>query len=294
MSSSSKAVTSRTSSSVRVGQSGRQGPGLESKKSVEKTPDKEVAGQVESESSALSGPPSLERKTSDRAERRVSNSAKLGQSERKLSDKADIVKKVSKIEKKTEKESASPGIVTRNVSTTRKVSSKEEVLAKKESRVEERISAQPNESHDDNQDRKLSKVATKNNDAIVKSDDDDKEDDIDNDSVEDYAPTVIRNIDLVNKDSSEIKSPRKASYLNPFEPPCPELVNKNKLIEEFNTVQEQNLKNNIKTLDEPVVKESLTNMQPSNKTYFTSQALNNATSTTINQVGFCLSILKST
>ena len=287
MSSSSKTVSSRTSSSARVGQSGRQGPGLESKKSVEKTPDKELAGQVESESS-------LERKTSDRGERRVSNSAKLGQSERKLSDKADIVKKVSKIEKKTEKESASPGIVTRNVSTTRKVSIKEEVVAKKESRVEERISAQPNESHDDNQDRKVSKVATKNNDAIVKSDDDDKEDDIDNDSVEDYAPTVIRNIDLVNKDSTEIKSPRKASYLNPFEPPCPELVNKNKLIEEFNTVQEQNLKNNMKTLEEPGVKESLTNMQPSNQTYFTSQALNNATSTTINQVGFCLSILKST
>ena len=120
----------------------------------------------------------------------------------------------------------------------------------------------------------------------MKSDDDDNEDDIDNDSVEDSVPPVIRNIEIVNKDSTEIKSPRKQSFLNPFEPPCPELVNKNKLIEEFNTVQEQNMKNNIKTLDEPVVKESLTNIQPSNKTYFTSQALNNATSTTINQVVF--------
>ena len=288
----SRTAVTKTNSSARSGQPTRQEKGDTGRKSSEKTPDKEAVGQVESE------PATLERKTSDRNDRKVSNPpAKHGQGERKTSDKVEIAKKLSKIEKKIEKDpgTSSSSIVSRNVSTSRKVSSKENVVAKKESIVEERVSPKPNynESHDDNQDRKVSKVATKNNDAIVKSDDDDNEDDIDNDSVEDSVPPVIRNIEIVNKDSTEIKSPRKQSFLNPFEPPCPELVNKNKLIEEFNTVQEQNMKNNIKTLDEPVVKESLTNIQPSNKTYFTSQALNNATSTTINQVSFCLSTLKS-
>ena len=90
-----------------------------------------------------------------------------------------------------------------------------------------------------------------------------------------------------------VNSGRKQSFLNPFEPPCPELVNKTKLIEEFNTVQEQNLKNNISQLEVPLMKESLANIEPSTQTYFTSQALNNATSSTINQVSaFCLSNLK--
>ena len=90
-----------------------------------------------------------------------------------------------------------------------------------------------------------------------------------------------------------VNSGRKQSFLNPFEPPCPELVNKTKLIEEFNTVQEQIEKNNMKNLEEPLMKEKLTDIEPSSQTYFTSQALNNATSTTINQVSFCLSTLKS-
>ena len=69
-------------------------------------------------------------------------------------------------------------------------------------------------------------------------------------------------------------------FLNPFEPPCPELVNKSKLIEEFNQCQEQNVKNSLKTLT------SEENIETSNQQYFTSQALNNATSMTINQVRF--------
>ena len=95
MSGTSKAAT-RTNSSARLGQSGRQGPGLESKKSTEKTPDKELTGQVEPESSSGSGPPSLERKTSERSERRVSSSpAKVGPAERRMSDKVESLKKVS-------------------------------------------------------------------------------------------------------------------------------------------------------------------------------------------------------
>lgn len=220
--------------------------------------------------------------------------------ERKTSEKVEAsggpgLKKVSKIEKKE-----SVVIVSKNSSTLKKVSSRQDiVVVKKDSRVEDSVSVSE-EPHHANQDRKVSKVVTKNNDAIVKSDDDDNEDDIDNDSMEDDVenlsvfnanktrkssepPPVMKSVEIVNKDSSEIHSQRKQSFLNPFEPPCPELVNKSKLIEEFNTVQEQNLKNNIKHLEEPLMKESITNIEPSNKTYFTSQALNNATSSTINQ-----------
>ena len=281
-----------------------------SKKQNEKVVDKEVAGQVgsgqtgptvnnESPVVPSSSQAGQERKISERNERKVSRPG--GQGERKTSDKVEaagpMVKKVSKIEKKE-----SAVIISKNVSTLKKVSSRQDVLVKKDSRVEDSVSVNE-ESHHANQDRKVSKVVTKNNDAIVKSDDDDNEDDIDNDSVEDdienvsvfnanktrkssEPPPVMRSVEIVNKDSVEIHSQRKQSFLNPFEPPCPELVNKSKLIEEFNTVQEQNLKNNMIHLEEPLMKESLTNIEPSNKTYFTSQALNNATSSTINQVMF--------
>ena len=303
---STTSTASRTSSGVRSGQSSR--PDV-SKKQTEKVADKEVVGQVgtgqgptvnsESPTATTSSQAGQERKISERSERKVSRPG--GQQERKTSDKVEaggpLVKKVSKIEKKE-----SAVITSKNVSTLKKVSTRQDLVVKKESKVEDSVIV-TEESHHANQDRKVSKVVTKNNDAIVKSDDDDNEDDIDNDSVEDDVenlsvfnanktrkssepPSVMKSVEIVSKDSSEINSQRKQSFLNPFEPPCPELVNKSKLIEEFNTVQEQNLKNNLKHLEEPLMKESLTNIEPSNKTYFTSQALNNATSSTINQVRF--------
>ena len=246
----------------------------------------------------------LERKISERSERKVSRPG--GQLERKTSDKVEaagpVVKKISKIEKKESVVS-----ISKNVPPLKKVSSRQDVVVKKDSRAEVPVIVSE-ESAQANQDRREWKVVTKNNDAIVRSDDDDNEDDIDNDSVEDEVenvfnanktrkssqpPPVMKSVEIINKDSSEINSQRKQSFLNPFEPPCPELVNKSKLIEEFNTVQEQNLKNNIKDLEEPLMKESLSHIEPSNQTYFTSQALNNATSSTINQVkSFCLSYLK--
>ena len=288
---------------MRSGQSGRADI---SKKQNEKVVDKEVVGQVgtglgptvnnESPAVATTNQAGQERKLSERkVSRPGGGGGGGGQQERKTSDKVETVKKVSKIEKKE-----SAVITAKNVSTLKKVSTRQDLVVKKESRVEDSVIVNE-ESHHANQDRKVSKVVTKNNDAIVKSDDDDNEDDIDNDSVEDdienlsvfnanktrkssEPASVMKSVEIVNKDSSEINSHRKQSFLNPFEPPCPELVNKSKLIEEFNTVQEQNLKNNIKHLEEPLMKESLTNIEPSNKTYFTSQALNNATSSTINQV----------
>ena len=309
---------SRTGSGVRSGQSGQTRPEV-SKKQPGQVSDKEVAGQVgtgqtgpvvSSESPpapvASSNQAGGERRTS---ERRLSRPGGVtggvtggGQVERKTSDKVEAgggpaLKKVSKIEKKD-----SAVIVSKNVSTLKKVSTRQDILVKKDSRAGDSVIV-TEESHHANQDREVSKVVTKNNDAIVKSDDDDNEDDIDNDSMEDDVenvsvfnanktrkssepPSVMKSVEIVSKDSYELNSHRKQSFLNPFEPPCPELVNKSKLIEEFNTVQVQNLKNNIKHLEEPLMKESLTNIEPSNKTYFTSQALNNATSSSINQVRF--------
>ena len=310
LTSSSRASSSTATSTTSRGRSQASKPEASKKLQTDKVADKEVVGQVgtgqtgptvnnESPVVPSSSQAGQERKISERNERKVSRPG--GQGERKTSDKVEaagpMVKKVSKIEKKE-----SAVIISKNVSTLKKVSSRQDVLVKKDSRVEDSVSVNE-ESHHANQDRKVSKVVTKNNDAIVKSDDDDNEDDIDNDSVEDdienvsvfnanktrkssEPPPVMRSVEIVNKDSVEIHSQRKQSFLNPFEPPCPELVNKSKLIEEFNTVQEQNLKNNIKDLEEPLMKESLGSIEPSTQTYFTSQALNNATSSTINQVRF--------
>ena len=124
--------------------------------------------------------------------------------------------------------------------------------------------------------------------------------------------------------------------MNPFEPPVPELVNKSKLIEEFNSVQTKNLRNTcveapeeiltknveiigkagglsgvssrktslaVDKLGEQLVGEQLVREQlvgeqlvgekeekgekdyeMRSEKFFTSQALNNATSTTISQV----------
>jgi len=61
-------------------------------------------------------------------------------------------------------------------------------------------------------------------------------------------------------------------------------VNKNKLIEEFNDIQEKNVKNALKNIDESIVNNNLKgDHTTANKQYFTNQALNNANSTTINQ-----------
>ena len=171
----------------------------------------------------------------------------------------------------------------------RKISELNEVIVKEEdSSVSE-----------DDPEKSVTKVAEENNDSIVRSDDDDNDDndddeaeDIDNDSVEDDVQ-IIQMTQYANKSrkesatsSSVIKtdttnnSNRKYSqkFINPFEPPVPELVNKSALIAEFNSVQEENLK---KTSFKSMIEESL---EGSKEQYFTSQALNNATSTTINQV----------
>ena len=125
-------------------------------------------------------------------------------------------------------------------------------------------------------------------------DNDDDDEDIDNDSVEDDVQ-IIQTTQYANKSrkesatsssviktdtSSSNNSNRKYSqkFINPFEPPVPELVNKTALIAEFNSVQEENLK---KTSFKSLIEESL---EGSKEQFFTSQALNNATSTTINQV----------
>jgi len=144
------------------------------------------------------------------------------------------------------------------------------------------------DSSEDNQAGDVSKITMENNDAIVNTDDDDNGDDFDddNDSVEGDIPNLPSS-QSANKSRRTSESPsvydnsstRRFSqkFLNPFEPPCPELVNKSKLIEEFNQCQEQNVKNSLKTLT------SEENIETSNQQYFTSQALNNATSMTINQ-----------
>ena len=112
--------------------------------------------------------------------------------------------------------------------------------------------------------------------------------------------------------------------MNPFEPPVPELVNKSKLIEEFNSVQTKNLRNScveapeeiltknveiigktgglsgvssrktslaVEKLGEQLVGDKGEKAEKGEKDYemrsekfFTSQALNNATSITISQV----------
>ena len=95
MSSTSRTPATKTTSSVRSGQSAQPTKPDTTKKTAEKTPDKEVAGQVGSEPTVNNE--SLERKISDRNDRKVSNSAaKHGQGERKTSDRVDpAVKKVS-------------------------------------------------------------------------------------------------------------------------------------------------------------------------------------------------------
>ena len=169
----------------------------------------------------------------------------------------------------------------------RKISELNEVIVKEDSSIVE--------AEDDDLEKSVAKVTEENNDSIVKSDDDndDDDEDIDNDSVEDDDVQIIQTTQYANKSrkesatsSSVIKtdttnnSNRKYSqkFINPFEPPVPELVNKSALIAEFNSVQEENLK---KTSFKSMIEESL---EGSKEQYFTSQALNNATSTTINQV----------
>lgn len=169
----------------------------------------------------------------------------------------------------------------------RKISELNEVIVKEDSSIVE--------AEDDDLEKSVAKVAEENNDSIVKSDDDndDDDEDIDNDSVEDDDVQIIQTTQYANKsrkesatgllenavksDTSPNNSNRKFSqkFINPFEPPVPELVNKTALIAEFNSVQEENLKNTGFKTDE--------GLDGSKEQYFTSQALNNATSTTINQ-----------
>ena len=173
----------------------------------------------------------------------------------------------------------------------RKISELNEVIVKEDSSIVE--------AEDDDLEKSVAKVAEENNDSIVKSDDDndDDDEDIDNDSVEDDDVQIIQTTQYANKsrkesatgllenavksDTSPNNSNRKFSqkFINPFEPPVPELVNKTALIAEFNSVQEENLKNigGFKSLTDE-------GLDGSKEQYFTSQALNNATSTTINQV----------
>ena len=145
-----------------------------------------------------------------------------------------------------------------------------------------------------NQDQDAVKVAaTENNQSSdednVDDDDDDDSTGNDNDSVE---GDDIQNLPPMfgankpRKISEAADNTRRFSqkFINPFEPPCPELVDKTALIAEFENVQEQNLKNNTNNY-------KLDSSQGSQ--YFTSQALNNATSASINHVSRSISVQKS-
>jgi len=100
---------------------------------------------------------------------------------------------------------------------------------------------------------------------------------------------IMKNIEIVdpspnigsNKSFNERKLSQK--YMKNLDlGPTP--INKNKLIEEFNEIQEKNVKNTLKNIDESIVTNNLNgHHSTSNKQYFTTQALNNANSTTINQ-----------
>ena len=140
-------------------------------------------------------------------------------------------------------------------------------------------------NNQNNQDQLSVKVTAENNPTVDDNDDVlDDDDSMDNDSVEGddirNLPTMQFGANKTRKLSEATSSERRFSqkFVNPFEPPCPELVDKTALIAEFNNVQEQNLKNNFKT-------ESSQESQ-----YFTSQALNNATSTSINHVSRSISV----
>jgi len=100
--------------------------------------------------------------------------------------------------------------------------------------------------------------------------------------------TIVKNVDIV--DRSPVVNPTKSfnerklsqKYVKSYEPTP--TVNKNKLIEEFNDIQEKNVKNTMKNIDESIVNNNLNGHHTTaNKQYFTNQALNNANSTTINQ-----------
>jgi len=100
--------------------------------------------------------------------------------------------------------------------------------------------------------------------------------------------TIIKNVEIVDKDpvlnSNKSFNERKLSqkYTKSFDTAA--TVNKNKLIEEFNEIQEKNVKNTLKNIDESIVNNNLSGHHTTaNKQYFTNQALNNANSTTINQ-----------
>jgi len=100
--------------------------------------------------------------------------------------------------------------------------------------------------------------------------------------------TVVKNIEIVDRapvvNSQKSFNERKLSqkYVKSFDPTP--TVNKNKLIEEFNEIQEKNVKNTLKNIDDSIVNNNLNGHHTTaNKQYFTNQALNNANSTTINQ-----------
>lgn len=248
----------------------------------------------------------FERKTfnSSTLPRKVSNTSVVSETmvevQRSVSDTQVDEVKIAEVKDCGDEEYKAEAVIFRKDSAS--ADRKESVgdIIRKISELNEVIVKEDNSEAEDDRKKSVTKVAEENNDSIVKSDDDDNDDDdedIDNDSVEDDVQ-IIQTTQYANKSrkesatssglesviktdtSSSNNSNRKYSqkFINPFEPPIPELVNKTALIAEFNSVQEENLKNiGFKSLTE----ESL---DGSKEQYFTSQALNNATSTTINQV----------
>ena len=96
--------------------------------------------------------------------------------------------------------------------------------------------------------------------------------------------TILKPVEIFDKSPKSFNE-RKLSqkYMKSFDPAS--TVNKNKLIEEFNEIQEKNVKNALKNIDESIVNNNLKGDHTTdNQQYFTNQALNNANSTTINQV----------
>merc|ERR1711970_933901 len=95
--------------------------------------------------------------------------------------------------------------------------------------------------------------------------------------------TILKPVEMFDKSPKSFNE-RKLSqkYMKSFDPAS--TVNKNKLIEEFNEIQEKNVKNALKNIDESIVNNNLKGDHTTdNQQYFTNQALNNANSTTINQ-----------
>lgn len=261
-------------------------------------PDVTVNTETQEESQFIQAE-KVERKYSDKniTERKVSNkSVKLCDSVEEIYPNNEMEKKVS-----TQKLNSAVDEVPEKSIIERKSSEKP---------IKPKISVNDNKVHDFAQvkvERKLSDKKVKHLDNVVevpvtnaKSAENDVEE-IQKVEIEDntqlinsnsnerkVSESILKSVQIVDKtpavNASKSFNERKLSqkYVKSFDPTP--TVNKNKLIEEFNEIQEKNVKNSLKNIDESIVNNNLNGHHTTaNKQYFTTQALNNANSTTINQ-----------